>query len=57
VERGRPGEQLRRRRRGGGSFGGYTIPTRVRVGWHFGGARFEREGEFFRCRIDEARYR
>jgi hypothetical protein len=31
-----------------GSFGGYTIPTCMRVGWHFGTERFEREEEFFR---------
>lgn len=39
------------------TFGGYTIPTRLRIGWHFGTDRFEREGEFFRVTIDEARYR
>jgi hypothetical protein len=30
------------------TFGGYTIPVRMRVGWHFGTERFESEGEFFR---------
>ncbi|MBW4481297.1 MAG: hypothetical protein KME14_02015 [Tildeniella torsiva UHER 1998/13D] len=40
-----------------GSFGGYTIPTRLRVGWYFGSERFEPEGEFFRATIDEAIYR
>jgi hypothetical protein len=40
-----------------GTFGGYTIPTRLRVGWYFGSERFESEGEFFRVTIDEARYR
>jgi hypothetical protein len=39
------------------TFGGYTIPTRVRVGWYFGSPRFESEGEFFRATIDEARFR
>jgi hypothetical protein len=39
-----------------GTFGGYTIPTRLRVGWHFGGERFEAEGEFFRVTIDDAQY-
>lgn len=39
-----------------GTFGGYTIPTRLRVGWHFGGERFESEGEFFRVTIDDAQY-
>jgi hypothetical protein len=40
-----------------GTFGGYTIPTRLRVGWYFGTDRFEREGEFFRATIDSAEYR
>jgi hypothetical protein len=40
-----------------GTFGGYTIATRVRVGWYFGSPRFESEGEFFRATIDEARFR
>ena len=31
---------------GEGTFAGYTIPTRLRVGWYFGTDRFEREGEF-----------
>ncbi|MBS0326247.1 MAG: hypothetical protein JSS46_06830 [Proteobacteria bacterium] len=39
------------------SFGGYTIPTRMRVGWHFGTDRFESEGEFFRVTIDDAVFR
>ncbi|NIR64472.1 MAG: hypothetical protein GWN61_10055 [candidate division Zixibacteria bacterium] len=39
------------------TFGGYTIPTRLRVGWYFGIDRFETEGEFFRVTIDEATYR
>jgi Family of unknown function (DUF6920) len=38
-------------------FGGYTIPTRMRVGWYFGTDRFEREGEFFRVTVDHAAYR
>ena len=38
-------------------FGGYTIPSHVRVGWHFGTDRFESEGEFFRARIDDAAYK
>jgi hypothetical protein len=41
---------------GEGTFGGYTIPTRLRIGWHFGGERFESEGEFFRVTIDDAQY-
>ncbi|MBW4458949.1 MAG: hypothetical protein KME47_01710 [Nodosilinea sp. WJT8-NPBG4] len=39
------------------TFGGYTIPTQLRVGWYFGTDRFESEGEFFRATIDEAIYR
>ncbi|PYU63894.1 MAG: hypothetical protein DMG49_27585 [Acidobacteria bacterium] len=38
-------------------FGGYTIPTRMRVGWYFGSERFESEGEFYRVMIDDAAYR
>jgi len=40
-----------------GTFCGYTIPTRLRVGWYFGSDRFESEGEFFRATIDDAIYR
>lgn len=40
-----------------GSFAGYTIPTRMRIGWHFGTDRFESEGEFFRVTIDDVTYR
>jgi hypothetical protein len=40
-----------------GQFGGYTIPTRMRVGWHFGTERFNSEGEFFRVTIDNAIFR
>ena len=40
-----------------GTFGGYTIPTRLRAGWYFGSERFESEGEFFRATIDDAIYR
>jgi hypothetical protein len=39
------------------TFGGYTIPTRLRIGWYFGSPRFESEGEFFRVTVDEATYR
>jgi len=39
------------------TFAGYTIPTRLRLGWHFGTDRFEPEGEFFRVTIDDATYR
>jgi hypothetical protein len=48
-----------------GTFCGYTIPTRLRIGWYFGSVgvasplekRFESEGEFFRATIDDAIYR
>jgi len=40
-----------------GTFGGYTIPTRLRVGWYFGSDRFASQGEFFRVTIDDAEYR
>ena len=39
------------------TFGGFTIPSKLRIGWYFGTDRFEPEGEFFRCTIDEAIYR
>jgi hypothetical protein len=39
------------------TFNGYTIPTRMRIGWHFGTEAFESEGEFFRVVIDDAVYR
>ncbi len=38
-------------------FGGYTIPTSFRAGWHFGSDRFEPEGEFFRVTIDSAEHK
>lgn len=39
------------------TFGGYTIPTRLRIGWYYGTDRFESEGEFFRVTVDQASYR
>jgi hypothetical protein len=39
------------------TFAGYTVPTRIRVGWYFGTERFDSEGEFFRASIDHAEYR
>jgi hypothetical protein len=42
---------------GESTFGGYTIPSRLRVGWYFGTDRFESEGEFFRATIDGVQYR
>ena len=40
-----------------GTFDGYTIPTRLRIGWLFGSERFESEGESFHCTIDKAIYK
>lgn len=39
------------------TFGGYTIPTRLRVGWYVGSPQFESTGEFFRVTVDDATYR
>lgn len=39
------------------SFGGHTIPSKLRLGWYFGTDRFAAEGEFFRVTVDEATYR
>ena len=39
------------------TFDRVTIPSRHRVGWHFGTRRFEDEGEFFRCELEDVRYR
>ncbi len=39
------------------TFGGYTIASRVRVGWWPDTTRFDREGEFFRATIDDASFR
>jgi hypothetical protein len=38
------------------TFGRYTIPTRIRVGWNFGNEKFEK-GEFFRAEITSAEFR
>jgi hypothetical protein len=40
-----------------GTFGGYTIPTRLRIGWHFEAGSFGCDGEFFRVIVDDAAYR
>jgi hypothetical protein len=40
-----------------GTFGGYTIPTRLRIGYFAGSSRFESEGEFIRISIDDAKFR
>ena len=39
------------------TFDGMTIPVRHRVGWLFGTPRFEDEGEFFRCTLQDVTYR
>lgn len=39
------------------TFGGPTIPSRIRAGWFLGTERFETEGEFFRATIDNAAYK
>lgn len=38
------------------TFGNYTIPSRLRIGWYFGTPRFESEGEFFRVTVDDAEF-
>jgi len=37
-------------------FSDYTIPSRLRVGWHLGTDRFGSEREFFRLTIDDATF-
>jgi len=39
------------------AFDGYTIPSRLRVGWFFIPPQFEEDGEFLRVTIDNAEYR
>lgn len=39
------------------NFGGFTVPSKLRIGWYPGSERFEPEGEFFRCTLEEALYR
>lgn len=40
------------------TFGAYTIPARLRVGWYFDDpGRFDAEGKFFEVSIDDAVYR
>lgn len=36
---------------------GYTVPTRLRIGWYPGTERFEAEGAFFRAAVDAVTYR
>lgn len=42
---------------GEGTFDGFTLPTRLRIGWFFGSDRFERDGDFFHATIDHATFR
>jgi hypothetical protein len=39
------------------SFGGYTIPSELRLGWFFGTDRFGDDGEFFRVTLTDAEFR
>lgn len=39
------------------SFDGYTIATRLRIGWHPDSERFDADGEFFRVSVDQAQFR
>jgi hypothetical protein len=39
------------------TFGDYTIPTGLNLGWFFNGKYFENGGEFFRCTINRVIYR
>ena len=39
------------------TFGGYSLPTRIRAGWYYGTDRFAKEGEFFRATIDSAEFK
>jgi len=37
-------------------FDSYVIPSRLRIGWHFGTQRFDTQGEFFRVVVDDAQF-
>lgn len=39
------------------TFDGVTIPVHLHVGWWFNTPRFEDEGEFFRCVLEDVRFR
>ncbi|MFC1947016.1 DUF6920 family protein [Chloroflexota bacterium] len=39
------------------TFGGYTIPSRLRAGWYFDTDKFENDGEFIGIVIDDASYK
>ncbi|NBD33875.1 MAG: hypothetical protein GVY17_13160 [Cyanobacteria bacterium] len=38
------------------TFGGFTIPSRVRGGWFFDGQDFQHDGEFFHVTVDAATF-
>ena len=40
-----------------GTFGGSTIPSRLRIGWFSGTGRFDADSEFLRVTVDHAAYR
>jgi len=40
-----------------GRFGGYTIPSKIRVGWHYREGGFDEDGEFFRAELTAVEYR
>ena len=40
-----------------GQFSGYTVPTRMKIGWYPLASGFDNEGEFFRVTVDSVRYR
>jgi len=42
---------------GEATFGGCTIPARAHLGWWYGSQRYEQEGKFFTCSIEQAHYR
>ncbi|HZU86039.1 MAG TPA: DUF6544 family protein, partial [Anaerolineaceae bacterium] len=39
------------------TFGGYTIPSRLRVGWFYGSQRFADEGDFFHATVEWAEFK
>ncbi|MBX7133359.1 MAG: hypothetical protein K1X67_11855 [Fimbriimonadaceae bacterium] len=39
------------------TFGGFTIPSKIRAGWRYGSEAFESQGVFFKANILEAEFR
>jgi hypothetical protein len=39
------------------TFSGYTVPSRLNIGWWYGSERYTTEGEFFRCSVHRMRFR